>query len=347
MNLPATSTGSGFGLGLAVSGGTVLVGASAASIGATGGGAVYAFKGPRIGDLGAIVTLNQLRFLSLSHNNVTGIEPLAALTGLESLFLNSNAIGEISPALGHHIQDNGDAGFTATGSWQSNVQPVSGAFQGDYLFTPGVGAGQPSTASAEWAFTHLAPGTYRVWVTWPAAESRPSDARYTLLDDATVRSAVTANQRFDPAGSSLGGRAWQSLGIVQVDSGTLRVQLTNAAQAGAIVAADAVRIVAVDPATGQDRVWMPSLTTLNLKGNPLNDHALDIHIPVLQQQLGAPPVTLRAPSGEPGATPSASFSFSISNPFSPTRLYPKFVSGKIGAGAARALGRSATARNEG
>ncbi|MBS3934783.1 MAG: hypothetical protein KGZ43_01305, partial [Sulfuritalea sp.] len=45
-----------------------------------------------------------------------------------------------------------------------------------------------------------------------------------------------------------------------------------------------------------------------------------------------PPVALRAPSGEPGATPSTFDSFTISQLLFQTRFNPKFVSRKIGGG---------------
>ena len=48
---------------------------------------------------------------------------------------------------------------------------------------------------------------------------------------------------------------------------------------------------------------------------------------------GSPPVALRAPFSDPGATPLPSFSFSIYNSHFPNTFYPKSVSRKIGAGA--------------
>jgi hypothetical protein len=48
---------------------------------------------------------------------------------------------------------------------------------------------------------------------------------------------------------------------------------------------------------------------------------------------GSPPVALRAPSSEPGATPLPSLLFNIAHSVFQTRFNPKSVSKKIGAGA--------------
>ncbi|MSQ72721.1 MAG: DUF86 domain-containing protein, partial [Betaproteobacteria bacterium] len=50
---------------------------------------------------------------------------------------------------------------------------------------------------------------------------------------------------------------------------------------------------------------------------------------------GSPPVALRAPSGEPGATPLPFDSFRIPQLLFQTRFNPKFVSRKIGGGSLR------------
>ncbi len=52
------------------------------------------------------------------------------------------------------------------------------------------------------------------------------------------------------------------------------------------------------------------------------------------------PVALHAPCSDPGATPTAWFSFSNSSSFSQTQFYPKFVPRKIGPGALQALGHT-------
>ena len=49
------------------------------------------------------------------------------------------------------------------------------------------------------------------------------------------------------------------------------------------MAADAVRVVAVNPAAATDAVVLPRLTTLNLTGNPLNNRAYDFYLEQLQR----------------------------------------------------------------
>jgi hypothetical protein len=59
---------------------------------------------------------------------------------------------------------------------------------------------------------------------------------------------------------------------------------------------------------------------------------------------GSPPVALRAPSSEPGATPLPSLLFNISHSVFQTRFNPKSVSRKIGAGALTGTGKGLECR---
>ena len=80
--------------------------------------------------------------------------------------------------------------------------------------------------------------------------------------------------------------SWQSLGVF-ITTGTLRVRLTDTAATNGTVTADAVRIIAVDAETGQDKVTLPALNVLSLAGNPLNNQAFDLYLGILRQRLGA------------------------------------------------------------
>jgi hypothetical protein len=98
---------------------------------------------------------------------------------------------------------------------------------------------------------------------------------------------VTVNQKLAPAGAAQAGVAWQRLSVVSNTTGTLRVRLTDTAEGGSTIAADAVRIVAVDAETGQNQVVLSALSALSLTDNPLNDSAHDLYIGALRQRLGA------------------------------------------------------------
>jgi hypothetical protein len=134
------------------------------------------------------------------------------------------------------IVDNGDAGYAAVGGW--NTYNGVGA-QGDFDYK-GVGSG---AATASWTLNGLAPGEYRVSVTWEAFSNRVVDAPYTILDGAAALGTVTIDQRNAPAGFVEDGIAWQDLGVYTLTGSDLSVQLSDdAGPSGKKVIADAVRV---------------------------------------------------------------------------------------------------------
>jgi hypothetical protein len=244
--------------------------------------------------------LENLRFLSLSNNLLTGVEPLANLDQLQSLFLDNNRIGDIDAFAGQRIVDDGEAGYTETSlipglpsGWQGNLSPTTGALGEDYRFHPGNGA--TATAQATWTFENLEAGSYEVLVTWAAHDSHASNARFTVVSEtldaggalAESSQASRVNQRLAPSGPLFGGRLWQSLGIFATDGTTLRVELTD--DADGTVIADAVRLVAVDPATKQPLATLPNLRSLVLTGSPLDNTAQLVIAPQLAARDAADP----------------------------------------------------------
>jgi ELWxxDGT repeat protein len=207
-----------------------------------------------------------LRFLSLAHSGLIDASGLATLESLEELYLEGNSIRDISGLVGAGLVDNGDPGFEVTaGEFLSNINPVETAFEQDYLFSA------PAEGNvAQWTFDNLNDGTYEIFVTWPSHESRSKSALYRVFDadDAEVIS-LAVNQQVDPAGDTFGGRPWQSLGLVEVTDGVVRVTLTS--DATDFVAADAVRLEAVDP-------LLTNLGVLNLEDNPLDNRAQDLYL---------------------------------------------------------------------
>jgi hypothetical protein len=148
-----------------------------------------------------------------------------ALTGVVSIY----------PA--PFVVDDGDPNFYATSGWTS----YSGAgAQQDFLYKQaGAGAGL-----AKWSFSGLAPGKYRVAVTWEAYTNRPLDATYTVHDGATTLAAVQVNQQQAPAGFVQNGILWQDLGATfSVTGEGLFVELSDlVTPASSYLIADAVRV---------------------------------------------------------------------------------------------------------
>ena len=120
--------------------------------------------------------------------------------------------------------------------------------------------------SVTYTFSNLPQGEYDVYLTWPAAESRSKRVFVEIEADERIRTEIV--QRFTPgrvgALDRFGDRPWEQLARVQVSDGTVSLTLSNG-DAG-ILAADAVRVERVKPRLAQ-------LTTVSLKGNPLNNLA--------------------------------------------------------------------------
>ena len=152
------------------------------------------------------------------------------------------------------IVDNADAAYAEIGSnWLGWSE--SGAYKGDFRYHA-AGTGQNA---ATWTFADLAPGQcYEVFATWSPQSNRATDAPYTMLDDTSALGTVRVNQQLTPSDSSADNQGWQSLGLYQPSSGTLRVELTDDASSGYVIA-DAVRVVPVT------LYWDPD-------GNPANDN---------------------------------------------------------------------------
>ncbi|NQU21065.1 MAG: hypothetical protein HQ567_07255 [Candidatus Nealsonbacteria bacterium] len=165
------------------------------------------------------------------------------------------------------LVDDGSAGFEQIGTgW--NAVPEVLAWQGDFQYhTPGDGSNV-----ARWTLEDLTPGAeYRVYASWsahpfgdsstalhnPAGADRDllaSNARYTLDDDAAMHREVHVDQRatHDWATDAVigplpqptvQGPYWQPLGTFRVETDTLTVELSDAADG--IVMADAVGVIEV------------------------------------------------------------------------------------------------------
>jgi hypothetical protein len=138
--------------------------------------------------------------------------------------------------IGPVVLDNGGPGYAETGSgWTDWAAGYNGGLR---FHAAGSGAN-----TASWQMSGLPPGTYTVQATWNGSSNHPSNAPYSIYDGNTLLTTVLVDQRPNPSGVLIGGVTFQTLGTVQISSGTLRVVLSD--NCDGYVVADAVRIVPV------------------------------------------------------------------------------------------------------
>jgi carbonic anhydrase/acetyltransferase-like protein (isoleucine patch superfamily)/Leucine-rich repeat (LRR) protein len=247
-----------------------------------------------LADVSDLAGLDTLRWLSLVGNQIEDISPLARLDALEFLFLRDNQIGDVSSLLGVALLDDEDASFAPappersswTGDPTSGVAWLgganAGAFAGDYRFH----VADSGDETATWIFAGLNPAwEYEVWVTWPVppseAPTQPATAIYTL--NGTALDPIS--QAAAPDGASFHGRPWQSLGVFP-PNGSNGITVVLSGSGSGTIAADAVRLVALDPATGQPVVPARHLKVLDLTENPLDEDAHTLFVADLGDELG-------------------------------------------------------------
>src|SRR5262249_20350863 len=95
--------------------------------------------------------------------------------------------------------------------------------------------------SASWSFSGLAPGNYKVSVTWTPFGNRATNAKFSVTTSST--SLFTINQQLAPSGGPVEmGTTFQDLSPIPfvVNNGSIVVTLNN--NANGYVIADAVRI---------------------------------------------------------------------------------------------------------
>ncbi|WP_232105496.1 Calx-beta domain-containing protein [Gimesia panareensis] len=145
------------------------------------------------------------------------------------------------------IIDNGDSGFSTTGTW--NSQNNEGDYGDDSLLDP-VGDG---TAEATWTFLNLAPGSYRLSAHWTADPSLTTDAQY-QISGVTNPTTVSLDQSSLVADFYDEDLDWMDLGdqVFEVDvNGTIQVKL-SAQGSSAPVLADAIRLERVPTVSVDD-----------------------------------------------------------------------------------------------
>jgi hypothetical protein len=137
--------------------------------------------------------------------------------------------------------DNGAAGFTTTGTWSRKT--YVGREKDIQIAAKGTGS-----TTATWTFTNLPAGQYRVHASWTGSVYYASNSPFTVFDGDAALGTVSVNQERASSGLSWSGTNWSNLGIFNISGGTIRVQLTNAANDR--VVADAVRIERIGDVQG-------------------------------------------------------------------------------------------------
>jgi hypothetical protein len=165
--------------------------------------------------------------------NASGVSPsFAAVPGPDT------APGSGNPATIY----NTDPACTFSGSWTRINNNSSGASATRFISAP---PGPLSPCLATFTFGGVAAGTYDVFAAWPTDPSNATAAPYRVCDGTTLRAMTLVNQQVAPVYPVYGSftRSW--LARVYCASGTIRVVLSNDADAS--VVADTV---AISPVSG-------------------------------------------------------------------------------------------------
>ena len=217
----------------------------------------------------------ELTRLELSDNAITTLTPdvLADTPNLSTLILDRNLIRDLSELVGITIVDNGDLGYSETGTWQSEVTTVEDAWRDDYRFSKNGG-------EATYAFDVVNDELFDLLVTWPTLDDLSAAGTEAIIRDGENVLATVPLLQSAPAGATetdaeFAGRPWMSLGRFAATSGQLSVTLVGVD--GLIVAADAVRAERAVPTP-------LSLNLLSLLGNPLDDVTRDASVDRLTQR---------------------------------------------------------------
>ncbi|MBK8019197.1 MAG: hypothetical protein IPK20_22675 [Betaproteobacteria bacterium] len=148
------------------------------------------------------------------------------------------------------VIDDGDAGFTTTGTWTSVTGSGANAGRGgDYLRAPS------GTSTATWTFDGLAPGIYRLGATWPNTDLNTA-ATYRMNVGGKLATINTVSQYYNTPNDYQAddGSGWRQLGLLRIEGGTLSVTLTATGDGRATVA-DALRLDRIGGDFGADDDW--------------------------------------------------------------------------------------------
>jgi hypothetical protein len=187
-----------------------------------------------------------IRLNATQAGSFAGGIALASSDANESPFnlMLSGYVGQVASSpvpTSSQILDNGSAGFTTSGAWQTTTGSGNGSD------THWIASGA-TTSSATWNFMGLAPGQYRLAATWPASRMYATDAPFSIRAGTQLLGTVRVNQQRAAATFSDAGASWQNLGTFTISGNTLSVRL-NGSTTGRVVA-DAIRLERVYSTSG-------------------------------------------------------------------------------------------------
>jgi hypothetical protein len=113
------------------------------------------------------------------------------------------------------------------------------AYRGNAHYHPSYGR---TGSYAEFRVTGLPIGEYEVLTSYPAIASLGASIPHRIYDDTQLRATVNVNQRIPPSEVTYDGRQWDRIAVIQVNSGTVRVRLTDGPGCQSYILADAVLI---------------------------------------------------------------------------------------------------------
>jgi uncharacterized protein (DUF1800 family) len=138
--------------------------------------------------------------------------------------------------------------FSTTGTWTQVFDTTQMDLQTSRTIATVTKAGDP-TATASWTFS-VTPGTYRVVAGYHGYSGYATDAPFSVFDNTTnlTPTPVRVDQTVTPVANMV-GIGFRDIGVFNITSSTLVVQLGNNATTGSTVNADAVLIERADTPT--------------------------------------------------------------------------------------------------
>ncbi|MCW5625103.1 MAG: tandem-95 repeat protein, partial [Burkholderiales bacterium] len=156
---------------------------------------------------------------------------------------------------GTQIVDDGDAGFTTSGAWTTVNGGTGNAVGrgGDYAQ-----AATNAGATADWNFTGLESGWYRVSVTWPVNNFNSQNVRYEVRDGSGALTGVLngGGQYYSATNDEVAeGSGWRVLGLVRVLGDEVTVRLLAQGDGARPTVADGLRLERLGGDYGADDDW--------------------------------------------------------------------------------------------
>jgi Ca2+-binding RTX toxin-like protein len=144
--------------------------------------------------------------------------------------------------------DNGQTGFTTSGTWSTATGDTFGSDQ--HI------ADANGTNSATWTFSSLPTDSnfvFGVYVSWDARTDGANTTFSIKSGGNTLFTSGSVNQAVDPTDVVVEGQTWKFLATIdasQIVDDELTVELSSTSQSGKKLIADAVRLVGAGPVTG-------------------------------------------------------------------------------------------------